>query len=51
MFFALKAIRQFLVYISEERFDIDEWLPQLRQTEDLLAKINQFYSEDDFEVA
>lgn len=51
MFFALKAIRQFLVYISEERFDIDEWLPQLRQTEDLLAKINQFYSEDDFEIS
>ena len=49
-FFVLNAIECFLNYISESKFNLDEWVPQIKQTYDLHAKVENLRTEGDFEM-
>lgn len=47
--FVIDAMRCFLNYISESKYDLDEWLPQIKLTSDLLMKVENLLSEGDLE--
>jgi hypothetical protein len=48
-FLVLNAIRCFLKYIMDPKFNVDDCFPQLKETHDLLRKINTSLCEGDFE--
>lgn len=47
--FVLDAMRCFLNYITESKYDLDRWTPQIKLTADLLTKVEALRSEGDFE--
>jgi hypothetical protein len=47
--FVIDAMRCFLNYISESKYNLDEWLPQIKLTSDLLTKVENLRSEGDLE--
>ena len=47
--FVIDAMRCFLNYISESKYNLDEWLPQIKLTSDLLTKVENLRSEVDLE--
>ncbi|MCF7818784.1 MAG: DUF5677 domain-containing protein [Kiritimatiellales bacterium] len=48
-FLMINTIRSFLSYIIMPKYNVDDFAPQLKQTHDLLRRINESLCEGDFE--